>query len=96
MRKILTLGALAAATVSLAACAGPDKCIDDLDCGIGPYTEERTVSASSSETFKHSTPVDESAIPEPSPEPDPAPAPAPVSEPVQGTADTMFDSRLTK
>lgn len=96
MRKILTLGALAATALSLAACAGPDKCIDDLDCGIGAYSEERTVAASNGEAFKHSSPVDESAIPEPSPEPEPAPAPAPVNESVQGTADTMFDSRLTK
>lgn len=105
MKKILTLSALAATAISLTACAGPDKCIDDLDCGVGAYSEERTVLPMSMDTYKHSTPVDESPMAEPSyeaaaPAPAPAPAPEPVmeeiNEPVQGTADAMFDERLTK
>lgn len=98
MRKILTLSAVAAAALSVSACSSPDKCIDDLDCGTGAYSEERTVKVSASDTYKVSAPIDESAMPEPTPEPEPAPAPAPVeaNEPIQGTADTMFDSRLTK
>lgn len=99
MKKILTLCAAGSAALLLSACSShPDRCIDDLDCGTGAYSEERTVESASNETFKVSAPVNEAAAPTPAFEPEPAPAlePSVIDEPVQGTADVMFDERLTK
>ncbi|MEM6781608.1 MAG: hypothetical protein AAF569_07070 [Pseudomonadota bacterium] len=99
MNKILSLCAAGSAALLLSACSShPDRCIDDLECGTGAYSEERTVASGSNETYKVSNPVNEAAMPAPAYEPEPAPViePAVINEPVQGTADTMFDERLTK
>lgn len=98
MKNILSLGTVCALTISLSACTSPDRCIKDLDCGVGAYSEERTVGGYEPKTMKTS-PVKEAPVMEAKTEmmEDKAPAPAaPVEEPVQGTADAMFDERLTK
>lgn len=104
MRKILSLSAAAGLALSLAACtSGPDKCIDDLDCGTHAYSEERTYKPVGDEAYKVSNPVNEAPMAEPKFEPTPPPAPAPEPEPmredmkpIEGSADQMFDERLTK
>ncbi|MEM7618271.1 MAG: hypothetical protein AAF244_02690 [Pseudomonadota bacterium] len=82
MKKLLGLGVLAAATISLSACGGLADCKDELDeCGHGgAYTEERTAQADKKMVPPAPEPV--VAAPAPAPVPAPAPAPAPAPEPV--------------
>lgn len=98
MKKILTLSAAGLLALSAAACTSPDDCIDDLECGTAPYSEERTYSAPVREESmsepRYSASEEETML-EPL-EPMEPMAPPPVEEPVQGTAEPMFDSRLTK
>lgn len=94
MKNILSFGAVCALTLSVAACASnPDRCIDDLDCGVGAYSEERTVGGYEQKPMKKSSIKEETPMAEKAPVMEKEVV---VQEPIKGTADAMFDERLVK
>ncbi|MEM6781609.1 MAG: hypothetical protein AAF569_07075 [Pseudomonadota bacterium] len=102
MNKFSTIAIVGFASILVSACGSVPECTSDEleNCGRGSaYAEERTVLFERPEP----APVVVETPPAPAPTPEPAPAPAviepepePIIEPVQGTAQPVFDERLTK
>ncbi len=107
MKHTLYPLSLAALTIILSGCSSlPETCTEQLDCGYGAYSEERTVLFEGPKTpapvveevKEEVVKAPEPVKPTPAPEPAPIiePEPAPVMEPIESKADKVFDERLHK
>ena len=109
MKNILNFSALGVLGLLVVGCTThPDRCIDELDCGQGAYSEERTVRAIDDEAYKVSDQMSEAPAEAPVYEPEPVveaqPEPEPVAttepkakmDPIASRGDRIFDERLTK